>query len=309
MQRHAHRHLSGAADPLTEYLDEIGRYRMFDRSEERALGRRIRRGDREAANELVCANLRFVVAIAKHYQGRALSLLDLIDEGNLGLIRAAHRFDERKGIKFISYAVWWIRQAILHALAQQSRIVRVPLHRTGTLRRIGRRANALLQRLEREPTAREIATELDLTEAEVAAAMAIPQRDVSLDAPMPLGTDSSLLDYLPDSVNPPPDDQTVRESVTKSIDEALTRLDDREARILRLYFGLDGSEPTTLEDIGALYGITRERVRQIRDRGLRKLRATMSDLALCPPLARRDAQLPMGRGFLRPGMKAKSHVG
>ena len=280
MRRRLDRDSPVAADALTEYLDAIGRYPMLSRFEERALGRRIRRGDQAAANELVCANLRFVVAIAKHYQGRSVALLDLIHEGNLGLIRAAHRFDETKGIKFISYAVWWIRQAILHALAQQSRIVRVPLNRTGALRRIGRRANLLLQRLGREPTAREIASELNLTEEEVAVALAIPQRHVSLDAPMTLGEETSLLDYLPDSVNPPPDEETVQESVTESIEDALRCLSAREARILRLYFGLNGAEPMTLEEIGGLYGITRERIRQIRDRGLRKLRAMMAHLAV-----------------------------
>ena len=247
MNRRDQRDSPTAADSLTEYLDEIGRYRLLGRREERALGRRIRHGDQEAANELVCANLRFVVAVAKQYQNRAVSLLDLIDEGNLGLIRAAHRFDERKGIKFISYAVWWIRQAILHGLAQQSRIVRVPFHRTGTLHRI---------------------------------AMTIPQADVSLDAPLTPGEEGTLLDYLPDRISPAPDEQTIQESVTESIDDAVATLGPREARILRLYFGLNGLDPLTLEGIGTLSGITRERVRQIRDRALRKLRATMSYLAV-----------------------------
>lgn len=251
MNRHTRGDASAVADPLTEYLNAIGRYRMLSRNEERALGRRIRHGDHEAVNELVCANLRFVVAIAKPFRSRAVSLLDLIDEGNLGLMRAAQRFDERRGIKFISYAVWWIRQAILHALAQQSRIVRVPLRRTRS--------------------------------------MIPPRGHVSLDAPRIPGEENSLLDYLPDTDTPLPDEATAQQSVTESIDDAVARLRPREAHVLRLYFGLNGAEPMTLEGIGALYGITRERVRQIRDRALRTLRATMSHLAPDGPAEPNDS--------------------
>ena len=259
-------------DSLSEYLDEIGRYPLLSRREELELGRRIRQGDREAVDALVCANLRFVVSMAKKYHGRQVSLLDLIDEGNLGLIRAAHKFDETKGIKFISYAVWWIRQAILQALAEQSRIVRVPLNRAGTLHRIGKRANALLQELGREPTHEEIADGMDITEEEVAKTMSISQTHLSLDAPMTPGEDNKLLDYLPDNLNPPPDEQTFEKALTESIEEALSHLKERESKILRLYFGLDGEEPMTLEQIGSLLGITRERVRQIKEKALARLR-------------------------------------
>jgi RNA polymerase primary sigma factor len=265
---------------LAEYLEEIGRYRVLNRDEELAFGRRIREGDRDAMNELVCANLRFVVSIAKQYQGRGLSLLDLIDEGNLGLIRAAQRFDETKGIRFISYAVWWIRQGIFRAIGEQSRIVRVPLNPAGTLRRIGRRANALLQELGREPTYREIADGMDITEEEVAKTLSISQTHLSLDAPLRAGDDNGLLDYLPDNSNPPSDEQTLESSLSESIEAALSQLRERESKILRLYFGFNGQDPMTLEQIGSLLGITRERVRQIRDRGLHKLRASMPLLAL-----------------------------
>jgi RNA polymerase primary sigma factor len=228
------------ADSLTQYLDRIGRYRLLTRDEEVELGRRIHLGDREALDRLVCANLRFVVSIAKKYQSRNVALADLINEGNLGLIRAAHKFDETKGIKFISYAVWWIRQAVLQARAEQSRLVRVPMNQVGT----------------------------------------IWHTHLSLDARMTPGQDNRLVDYLPDDLSPPPDEQLLDKALTQSIGEALTHLKDREAKILRLYFGLDGDEPMTLEQIGAILGVTRERVRQIRDRALRQLRASLPELAL-----------------------------
>jgi RNA polymerase primary sigma factor len=226
----------------------------------------------DSLDKLVRSNLRFVVSVAKKYQNQGVALSDLINEGNLGLIRAAHKFDETKGIKFISYAVWWIRQAILQALAEQSRIVRVPLNRAGTLHRIGKRASALLQELGREPTNEEIAQEMDLTEEEVARTMSISQTHLSLDAPLAPGEETKLLDYLPDTYNPPPDEQTFEKALTESIEEALATLKERESRILRLYFGLDGREPMTLEEIGALLGITRERVRQVKEKALSRLR-------------------------------------
>jgi RNA polymerase primary sigma factor len=213
-----------------------------------------------------------VVSVAKKYQNQGVALSDLINEGNLGLIRAAHKFDETKGIKFISYAVWWIRQAILQALAEQSRIVRVPLNRAGTLHRIGKRANALLQELGREPTHEEIALEMDITEEEVAKTISISQTHLSLDAPMTPGEDNRLLDYLPDTLNATPDEQTFEKALTEAIEESLSSLKEREAKILRLYFGLDSEEPMTLEQIGALLGITRERVRQIKEKALSRLR-------------------------------------
>jgi RNA polymerase primary sigma factor len=220
----------------------------------------------------VRSNLRFVVSVAKKYQNQGVSLSDLINEGNLGLIRAAHKFDETKGIKFISYAVWWIRQAILQALAEQSRIVRVPLNRAGTLHRIGKRANALLQELGREATHAEIADGMDITEEEVAKTMSISQVHLSLDAPLTPGEDNRLLDYLPDTVHPNPEDQTFDKARTEAIEESLCGLKEREAKILRLYFGIDEAEPMTLEEIGAQLGITRERVRQIKEKALSRLR-------------------------------------
>ena len=266
-------------DTLADYLDEIGRYPLLTREKELELGRRIRKGDAKAVDTLVCANLRFVVSIAKKYQGRAVPLLDLIDEGNLGLVRAAQKFDETKGVRFITYGVWWIRQAILQALAEQSRIVRVPMHRAGTLWSIGKRANALLLELGREPTAEEIAEGMSITEEEVAKTLAISQTQLSLEAPIKPGEDGMLLDYLPDDVNPQPDEQAFENARDESIQEALSHLKPREAKILRLYFGLDGEDTMTLEQIGSQFGITRERVRQIRDRSLRKLRPRMKHLA------------------------------
>jgi RNA polymerase primary sigma factor len=257
---------------LDQYLRDISAYPLISREEEVELARRIRGQDQEALDKLVRSNLRFVVSVAKKYQNQGVSLSDLINEGNLGLIRAAHKFDETKGIKFISYAVWWIRQAILQALAEQSRIVRVPLNRAGTLHRIGKRANTLLQELGREATHAEIADGMDISEEEVAKTMSISQTHLSLDAPLTPGEDNKLLDYLPDNLNPTPDEQTFEKALTESIEEALGSLKEREAKILRLYFGLDGSEPMTLEEIGSLLGITRERVRQIKEKALSRLR-------------------------------------
>ena len=257
---------------LDQYLRDISIYPLIGREQEVVLAQRIRENDQEALDTLVRSNLRFVVSVAKKYQNQGVSLSDLINEGNLGLIRAAHKFDETKGIKFISYAVWWIRQAILQALAEQSRIVRVPLNRAGTLHRIGKRASALLQELGREATHAEIANGMELTEEEVANTMAISQTHLSLDAPMTPGEDNRLLDYLPDNVNPTPDEETFEKALTESIAEALGGLKEREAKILRLYFGLDDSEPMTLEQIGVVLNITRERVRQIKEKALSRLR-------------------------------------
>lgn len=257
---------------LDQYLRDISAYPLISREEEAELARRIRVGDQEALDKLVRSNLRFVVSVAKKYQNQGVSLSDLINEGNLGLIRAAHKFDETKGIKFISYAVWWIRQAILQALAEQSRIVRVPLNRAGTLHRIGKRANALLQELGREATHAEIADGMDITEEEVAKTMSISQVHLSLDAPLTPGEDNRLLDYLPDTIHPNPEDQTFDKARTEAIEESLCALKEREAKILRLYFGIDDTEPMTLEEIGALLGITRERVRQIKEKALSRLR-------------------------------------
>jgi RNA polymerase primary sigma factor len=257
---------------LDQYLRDISVYPLITREEEVTLAQRIRTNDQEALDKLVRSNLRFVVSVAKKYQNQGVSLSDLINEGNLGLIRAAHKFDETKGIKFISYAVWWIRQSILQALAEQSRIVRVPLNRAGALHRIGKRASTLLQELGRQPTHSEIAEGLDITEEEVAKTMLISQVHLSLDAPMTPGEDNRLLDYLPDTTNRTPDEQTFEKALTEAIEESLSGLKERESKILRLYFGLDGEDPMTLEDIGTLLGITRERVRQIKEKALLKLR-------------------------------------
>jgi len=265
---------------LDQYLRDISAYPLISREEEVRLAQLIRENDQEALDKLVASNLRFVVSVAKKYQNQGVSLSDLINEGNLGLIRAAHKFDETKGIKFISYAVWWIRQAILQALAEQSRIVRVPLNRAGTLHRIGKRANALLQELGREATHAEIADGMDISEEEVAKTMSISQTHLSLDAPLTPGEDNKLLDYLADNINPTPDEQTFEKALTESIEEALSGLKEREAKILRLYFGLDGEEPMTLEQIGSLLGITRERVRQIKEKALSRLRHVSGARAL-----------------------------
>ncbi|MCO4101353.1 sigma-70 family RNA polymerase sigma factor [Gemmatimonas sp.] len=257
---------------LDQYLRDISAYPLISREEEAELARRIRVGDQDALDKLVRSNLRFVVSVAKKYQNQGVSLSDLINEGNLGLIRAAHKFDETKGIKFISYAVWWIRQAILQALAEQSRIVRVPLNRAGTLHRIGKRANTLLQELGREATHAEIAEGMDITEEEVAKTMSISQVHLSLDAPLTPGEDNRLLDYLPDTMHPTPEDQTFEKAMIEAIAESLGGLKEREAKILKLYFGIDGGDAMTLEEIGSQLGITRERVRQIKEKALSRLR-------------------------------------
>src|ERR1700694_938012 len=257
---------------LDQYLRDISVFPLITREKEVELAKRIRQNDQEALDTLVRSNLRFVVSVAKKYQNQGVSLSDLINEGNLGLIRAAHKFDETKGIKFISYAVWWIRQSILQALAEQSRIVRVPLNRAGTLHRIGKRASSLLQELGRQPTNLEISEGMDISEDEVAKTMMISQAHLSLDAPLTPGEDNKLLDYLPDTTNPGPDDEIFEHALTESIESVLATLKEREARILRLYFGLEGQEPMTLEEIGSQLGITRERVRQLKEKALARRR-------------------------------------
>lgn len=267
-----HRRHAFEPGSLDQYLRDISIYPLINRVQEVELALRIRENDQEALDTLVRSNLRFVVSVAKKYQNQGVSLSDLINEGNLGLIRAAHKFDETRGIKFISYAVWWIRQAILQALAEQSRIVRVPLNRAGTLHRIGKRASALLQELGREATHAEIAEGMEITEEEVAKTMSISQTHLSLDAPINPGEDNRLLDFLPDLNHLTPDEEVFSKALTQSIHEALGGLKEREAKILRLYFGLDAAEPMTLEEIGAALNITRERVRQIKEKALSRLR-------------------------------------
>lgn len=265
---------------LDQYLRDISAYSLISREDEAGLAVRIRAGEEEALNCLVRANLRFVVSVAKKYQNQGVNLSDLINEGNLGLMRAAKRFDETKGIKFISYAVWWIRQAILQALAEQSRIVRVPLNRAGDLHRVGKRAAMLLQELGREPTHEEIASGTDMSEDDVSRTMAMSQTHLSLDAPMTPGEDNSLIHHLADSVHPQPDEEAFEKALIETVHNSLLVLKAREARVLRMYFGLDGDEPMTLEDIGDILGVTRERVRQIKDRALTKLRHNSKKRAL-----------------------------
>ncbi len=260
------------AESLDQYLREISAYPLLEREEEALLAGRIRGGEPEALERLVRANLRFVVSVAKRYQNQGVSLADLINEGNIGLMRAAQKFDETKGIKFISYAVWWIRQAILQALAEQSRIVRVPLSRAGTLHRIGKRSSSLTQELGREPTVEEIAEELELSEEEIKHTLVMAQTHLSLDAPLVPGEEGQLLDYLSDNAAPGPDEELYNRALSRSIEEALATLSEREATVLRLYFGLSDGEPLTLEEIGEQFGITRERVRQIKERALLRLR-------------------------------------
>ncbi len=259
------------AGSLDQYLREISVYPLIGREDEADLARQIRCGDREALEKLVNSNLRFVVSIAKKYQNQGVALADLINEGNLGLIRAAEKFDENRGVKFISYAVWWIRQAILQALAEQSRIVRVPLNRAGDIHRFNKRSSALVQELGREPTVGELAEGLEVDSEELYKTMSIALAHLSLDAPLVPGEDNKLLDYLPED-RPGPEEEAMEKALRLKMEEALSKLKEREATILRKYYGLDGEEALTLEQIGEQLGVTRERVRQIKERALARLR-------------------------------------
>lgn len=257
---------------LDQYLQEIGQIPLLTPEEEVDLARRIKQGDQEALHKLTRANLRFVVSVAKKYQGQGLSLADLINEGNYGLIKAAQRFDETRGFKFISYAVWWIRQAILQALAEQSRVVRLPLNRIGTISKIRKTSAKLAQEHERAPNIEELAKELEIDVEKVREAMQHTGRHLSMDAPFNEDDDNSLLDVLPDDEDLQPDDTLLDESVKIDIERALSLLHPREAEITRLYFGIGREHPLTLEEIGQRFGLTRERVRQIKEKALRKLR-------------------------------------
>ena len=257
---------------LDQYLQEIGKIDLLEAEEEVELARRIKKGDEEALHELTRANLRFVVSVAKKYQGQGLSLSDLINEGNYGLIKAAKRFDETRGFKFISYAVWWIRQAILQALAEQSRVVRLPLNRIGVISKIRKASARLQQEYERKPNVEELAEELEIEPKKVREALQHASRHLSVDAPFNEEDDNSLLDVLPDEESDSPDDEMLGESVKIDIERALNLLEDREAEITRLYFGIGREHPLTLEEIGKRFGLTRERVRQIKEKALRKLR-------------------------------------
>jgi RNA polymerase primary sigma factor len=257
---------------LDKYLQEIGRVNLLTPEQEIDLAVRIREGDHFALERLTKANLRFVVSVAKQYQNQGLSLGDLINEGNLGLIKAAKRFDETRGFKFISYAVWWIRQSILQALAEQSRIVRLPLNRVGALNKIGKAYSNLEQEFEREPSALELAQELDMDVNEVSDNLKIAGRHISMDAPFAQGEENSLLDVIENDQQPSPDYILINESLKSEIARALSTLSDREAEVIKLYFGLNKEHSMTLEEIGERFNLTRERVRQIKEKAIRRLR-------------------------------------
>jgi RNA polymerase primary sigma factor len=257
---------------LALYLREISDEPLLKAEEEGVLARRIRKGEHEALEKLVKANLRFVVSVARQYRNRGLSLADLISEGNAGLVRAAKTFDEKKGCKFISYAIWWIRQRILQAIAEQSRIVRLPLNRAGTLSRIGKTSGELGHDLGREPTASEIADHLDISEREVTDTLKVAIPHLSIDTPASDEDDSSLREVLADADAESPDQDVIERSLQEDIAEALETLSAREAKILTLYFGIGREEPLTLEEIGRILGLTRERVRQIKEKAIKRLR-------------------------------------
>ena len=260
---------------LEKYLQEIGQVDLLTPEEEVDLAKRIKQGDQIALEKLTKANLRFVVSVAKQYQNQGLSLSDLINEGNLGLIKAAQRFDETRGFKFISYAVWWIRQSILQALAEQSRIVRLPLNKVGSLNKINKAFSQLEQEFEREPSAEELAEMLEITTDEVETTLGVAARHVSMDAPFVEGEDNSLLDVLENNTMPGTDSHLdYADSLRREIERSLGTLTDRQADVIKLYFGIGVEHPLSLEDIGDKFGLTRERVRQIKDKAINKLRAT-----------------------------------
>lgn len=259
---------------LDKYLQEIGRVELITPDQEVELARRIKEGDQVAMEKLVKANLRFVVSVSKQYQNQGLSLPDLINEGNLGLIKAAQRFDETRGFKFISYAVWWIRQSILQALAEQSRIVRLPLNKIGSINKINRAFSELEQRFEREPSADEIAETLEMNPNEVKESMANSGRHVSMDAPLQEGEEGDMYDVLRSGESPSPDMVLLHESLRNEIERSLSTLTPREADVVRLFFGLNGQTALSLEEIAEKFDLTRERVRQIKEKAIRRLKQT-----------------------------------
>lgn len=256
---------------LEKYLQEIGHQDLLTADEEVELAQQIKKGDRKALERLTKANLRFVVSVAKQYQNKGLSLPDLINEGNLGLIKAAERYDETRGFKFISYAVWWIRQSILQAIAEQSRIVRLPLNQVGSVNRIARELNKFEQENERKPSVEEMADRIDLPEEKIAEAMKINTHHVSMDAPFADGEDNSLLDFLPNTDSPSTDNVLDQESLRTEIGRVLDVLNDREQKVIKAFFGI-GMQEMTLEEIGDKYNLPRERVRQIKEKAIRRLR-------------------------------------
>ncbi|MBE37448.1 MAG: RNA polymerase subunit sigma [Flavobacteriales bacterium] len=259
---------------LDKYLQEIGKVDLISADEEVVLAQKIKNGDEIALEKLTKANLRFVVSVAKQYQNQGLSLPDLINEGNLGLIKAAKRFDETRGFKFISYAVWWIRQSILQALAEQSRIVRLPLNKIGSINKINKTYASLEQKYEREPSADEIANVLEISANDVRESQRNSGRHISMDAPLVDGEDSNLYDVIMSGESPNPDDSLINDSLRTEIERSLTTLTDREADVIRLYFGLGSKHAMTLEEIGEKFDLTRERVRQIKEKGIRRLKHT-----------------------------------
>jgi len=260
---------------LEKYLQEIGKVDLLTPEEEVDLAKKIKQGDQMALEKLTKANLRFVVSVAKQYQNQGLSLSDLINEGNLGLIKAAQRFDETRGFKFISYAVWWIRQSILQALAEQSRIVRLPLNKVGSLNKINKAFSQLEQEFEREPSSDELAEMLEIATEEVETTLGVAARHVSMDAPFVEGEDNSLLDVLENNNTPSTDVKLdYRESLRTEIERSLSTLTERQHEVIKYYFGIGVEHPMSLEDIGEKFGLTRERVRQIKDKAINKLRTT-----------------------------------
>ena len=259
---------------LDKYLQEIGREDLITAEDEVELAQKIKQGDQVALEKLVKANLRFVVSVSKQYQNQGLTLPDLINEGNLGLIKAAQRFDETRGFKFISYAVWWIRQSILQAIAEQARIVRLPLNQVGSLNRINKTFSKLEQEFEREPSADEIAESLEIDHDKVTEAQKISGRHVSMDAPFKDGEDGTLLDVLSNGNSPKADLLLLNESLQKEIERSLSTLTERERDVIMLFFGISIPHPLSLEEIGEKFGLTRERVRQIKEKGIRRLRHT-----------------------------------
>lgn len=259
---------------LDKYLHEIGKVDLLTSEEEVTYARKLKEGDEEALNKLVKANLRFVVSVAKQYQNQGLSLPDLINEGNLGLIKAAQRFDETRGFKFISYAVWWIRQAILQALAEQARIVKLPLNKIGSINKVNKAFSELEQKFEREPSVAELVEVLELATDDVKEALRSSNRHISMDAPLTADDDSNLYDVILSHDSPSPDRGLLSDSLRKEIERALATLTPREGNIIRLYFGLNGKHPHTLEEIGEEFDLTRERVRQIKEKAIKRLKQT-----------------------------------
>lgn len=259
---------------LDKYLQEIGREELITAEEEVQLARRIKAGDEQALEKLTKANLRFVVSVAKQYQNQGLSLPDLINEGNVGLIKAARRFDETRGFKFISYAVWWIRQSILQALAEQSRIVRLPLNQVGSLNKIRKISTKLEQKFERRPSSGEIAKEMDVSEQKIDSAMKISTRSVSMDAPIVPDEDTKLIDMMAPSDSKGTDEELMQESLRREIERSLSTLSEKERDVINLYYGIGMNHGLTLEEIGSKFDLTRERVRQIKEKAIRRLRHT-----------------------------------